>query len=204
MANLMSEEEDNKKQEPEKPNKSSENKAMNFSLPLIIGIGVGGIVLILVAVVFGYFIATRLFPTQPVTTQAQATEEKTKDEQKNTDIHKTIFLETGRITTNPKDGATTFIVVNFGLEFVKIEESKELEGLTDAAGKVKTEEVIVQKLLARVKSSVNTYIASYSLQELQMQRPELEEAFKNNLQPLFKEFDLKLVKVGLIEFIIQE
>ena len=199
------EEEDNKKQEPEKPKRLSENKAMNFSLPLIVGIGVGGIVLILVAVVFGYFIATRLFPTQQVVPQTQATEGKSNDEQKHADIHKTIFLETGRITTNPKDGATTFIVMNCGLEFVKKdEESKELEGLTDPAGKVKTEEVIVQKLLAHVKSNVNTYIASYSLQELQMQRPELENALKNNLQPIFSEFGLKLVKVGLIEFIIQE
>jgi hypothetical protein len=198
-------EEDNKKQEPEKPQKNTEHKTMNVPLPLILGIGGGAIVLIIVAEVFGYFIASRLFPSQGVVTQSQATVEKSKEEQKNTDIHKTIFLETNRITTNPKDGAATFIVVNLGLEFIKQnEESKELEGLTDPAGKVKTEEVIVQKLLAHVKTNVNTYIASYTLQELQMQRPELEESLKNNLQPIFKEFGLKLVKVGLIEFIIQE
>jgi len=198
-------EEDNKKQEPEKPKKTSDNRIMNVSLPLITGIGVSAIVLILVAVVFGYFIATKLFPTQQVVSQGQISEVKADVGHKATDIHQTIFLETGRITTNPKDGATTFIVANLGLEFVKVnEKDKKLESLTDATGKVKLEEVIVQKLLARVKSNVNTFIASYNLLELQAQRPELEEEFKKNLQPIFDEFGLKLVKVGLIEFIIQE
>ncbi len=200
-------EEDNKKQEPEKSPKKSENKFLGVSLPLVISIGVGAIVLILVAVIFGYFIATRLFPTQSAPSQAQtsASQANEASNKKVNDINKTIFFETGRITTNPRDGAATFVVANLGLEFVKInEDDKELEGLADPTGKVKVEEVIVQKLLARIKSNVNTFIASYNLQEIQAQRPELEQLFKSNLDPIFKEFGLKLVKVGLIEFIIQE
>ena len=203
----MAEEESRKqeKQEPEKPKKESSNKILNAPLPLIIGVGVGAIVLILVAVIFGYFIATRLFPSQPTSAQVQTTESKANEKSATVNLQKTIFLETGRITTNPRDGATTFVVVNLGLEFMKKnEDDKALEGLTDAGGKIKPDEVIVQKLLARIKSSVNGFIASYNLQELQAQRPQLEEQFKTNLQPIFDEYGLRLVKVGLIEFIIQE
>jgi len=62
--------EDLQKQEPEIPKKKEKKQGGGgLSLPMLIVVGVGGLVLVLVAVIFGYFIATKLFPSQPVIVQ---------------------------------------------------------------------------------------------------------------------------------------
>jgi flagellar basal body-associated protein FliL len=203
------------KQEPEKQKKKEKEKKQGasgaLSLPMLIGIGGGGIVLILVTVIFGYFIATKLFPTQPVVVSQNGQVTNSNDNKDNKDkkkseddIHSSLYMETGRITTNPKDAPSTFVVLNLSLEFVPY--NKDDDKVKEMMGKegLNMNNPIVQKMLGRIKSTVNNQIASLTLAELQAKRPELENMYKDALKTTMNEFGFKLLNVGLIEFIIQE
>ena len=196
------------KQEPEKQ-KKKEKKASSgggLPLPMLIGIGVGGVVLVLVTVILGYFIATKLFPSQQqvVVTNGQVKAENKTEQEEPADVHESLYMETGRITTNPKDVPTTFVVLNLSLEFVP--KNKDDEKTKEVLGKegVNTAHPTIQKMLARIKSMINNQIASTPMADLQAKRPELEKIYKELLQPTFKEFGFKLLNVGILEFIIQE
>jgi flagellar basal body-associated protein FliL len=199
--------EDLEKQEPEKQKKKEKKAGGNgLPLPMLIGIGVGGVVLVLVTVIFGYFIATKLFPSQQqvVVTNGQVQSEHKAESEEKADVHESLYMETGRITTNPKDAPTTFVVLNLSLEFVP--KDKDDEKTKEVLGKegVNMAHPTIQKMLARVKSTINNQIASTPMAELQSKRPELEKIYIELLKPTFKEFGFKLMNVGLLEFIIQE
>ncbi len=206
------------KQEPEKPKKKEKSEGKGgLSLPIIIIGSVGGLILIVVTVVFGYFVATKLFPQQPVIVNGvAATEHKTEghgdahsekegeDEDEDADHHHSAYMETGRITTNPKDAPATFVVLNLSIEF----EPKDPEDPTfveaiDKHGALKMDAPIMKKLLGKIKSTINNSLASMTLTELNSKRPELTKMYKDTLKPVFKSYALKLYDVGLIEFIVQ-
>lgn len=66
------------------------------------------------------------------------------------------------------------------------------------------ESPIVKKMQARIKSAVNNFLASTTMAELNIKRPELQKLFLELLKPTFKEYGFKLYNVGLLEFIVQE
>lgn len=202
--------EDLKKQEPEIPKKKEKKQGGGgLSLPMLIVVGVGGIVLVLVAVIFGYFIATKLFPSQPVVIQGGQPVENEKaktneEEVEEPDMHDLLYMEIGRITTNPKDAPSTFVVVNISFEFLP--KKKDDEKMKEVLGKegLNLENPIVKKMQARIKSAINNNLASMTMAELNAKRPELQTVFQENLKPIFMEYGFKLYNVSLLEFIIQE
>ncbi len=203
--------EDLQKQEPEIPKKKEKKQGGGgLSLPMLIVVGVGGLVLVLVAVIFGYFIATKLFPSQPVIVQGGHQTENAKkesgeeEEEEAPDAHELMYMEIGRITTNPKDAPTTFVVINLSFEFKP--RNKDDEAMKEVIGKegLNLESPIVKKMQGRIKSSINNFLASTTMVELNAKRPELQKLFLDLLKPTFKEYGFKLYNVSLLEFIIQE
>lgn len=205
--------EDLQKQEPEIPKKKEKKQGGGgLSLPMLIIVGVGGLVLVLVAVIFGYFIATKLFPSQPVIVQGgQPTEkankehsESTEEEEEKPDMHELLYMEIGRITTNPKDAPSTFVVINLSFEFAP--RKKDDESMKEVIGKegLNLESPIIKKMQGRIKSAINNSIASMTMVDLNAKRPELQKLFQDLLKPTFKEYGFKLYNVSLLEFIIQE
>lgn len=203
--------EDLQKQEPEIPKKKEKKQGGGgLSLPMLIVVGVGGLVLVLVAVIFGYFIATKLFPSQPVIVQGGQPVEKAhkanseNEEEETPDLKELLYLEIGRITTNPKEAPSTFVVVNLSFEFAP--RNKDDESMKEILGKegLNLESPIVKKMQGRIKSALNNYLASMTLVDLNSKRPELQKLFQELLKPTFKEYGFKLYNVSLLEFIIQE
>lgn len=202
--------EDLQKQEPEiQKKKEKKQSSGGLSMPMLILVGVGGLVLVLVAVIFGYFIATKLFPSQPVVVQGQPTEkkektEKTEEEDEDApELTELLYMEIGRITTNPKDAPSTFVVVNLSFEFKP--RKADDEKMKEVLGKegLNLESPIVKKMQARIKSAINNNLASFTLAELNAKRPELQQIYLELLKPIFKEYGFKLYNVNLIEFIVQ-
>ncbi len=200
------------KQEPEKPKKSSGG----LSLPLIIGAAVGVLVIIVLGVVLGMVVASKFFPSQPAEAghegdkkehsvkDKHAKEFESTDESYLSGGHDVIFMETGRITTNPKGASSIFVVMNFGLEFKKMDpENEELKGFADAHGKLNLEDPVFIKLNAKIKGKINQFAASYTDVELQEKRTELPELLKKELRSVFKDYELVLGSVTVLEFIIQ-
>lgn len=203
--------EDLQKQEPVIPKKKEKKQGGGgLSLPMLIVAGVGGLLLILVTVIFGYFIATKLFPSQPVVVQGvQQTEsvkkEKTEEEEDETaDVHELLYMEIGRITTNPKDAPTVFVVINLSFEFKP--RNKDDEAMKEVIGKegLNLESPIIKKMQGRIKSAINNFLASTTMAELNTKRPELQKLFLELLKPTFKDYGFKLYNVSLLEFIVQE
>ncbi len=204
--------EDLQKQEPEIPKKKEKKQGGGgLSLPMMIIVGVGGLVLVLVAVIFGYFIATKLFPSQPIVVQGGQPVEKAhhkdseeEEEEEKPEMHELLYMELGRITTNPKDAPSTFVVVNLSFEFSP--RKKDDEMMKEVIGKegLNLESPIIKKMQGRIKSAINNSLASMTLVDLNSKRPELQKVFQELLKPTFKDYGFKLYSVGLLEFIIQE
>ncbi len=202
------------KQEPEIPKKKEKKQGGGgLSLPMMIVFGVGGLVLVLVAVIFGYFIATKLFPSQPVIVQGvQPVEQVHKEnhgkgegEEEKPDMHDLLYMEIGRLTTNPKDAPSTFVVVNLSFEFApKKKDDENMKELIKGHEGLNLEHPIVKKMQGRIKSGLNNFLASMTMTELNTKRPELQKLVLELLKPAFKEYGFKLYNVSLLEFIIQE
>ncbi len=213
--------EETEKQEPEKPEKKKKKEKKEgggggLSLPLIIGAAFGIIILIVVSVIIGIVVANKFMGGHDSAegeakgkTEQQAGKEKKEDpysqeESYLSKLEGVMFMETGRITTNPKNGSSMFVVVNLALEFKKMnEDSDELKAIADKEGKLNIENPLVQKMVAKIKGKINQMIGSYTEAELQQNRPNLPEMFKKELKPVFKEFELMLGNVSIQEFIIQ-
>lgn len=208
------------KQEPEKP-KRKKKEGGGLSLPVMIIVGLGAVVIQVVLVVA---VLKFVFPqgedahASDSTATAKGQEEK-KDEHgkksekeidydeyedvlsKMEDIH---YVETGKIITNPKGASSIFVVANFALEFKKMDkENEELKKMIDDKGEIKVEEPLYKKLMATTKNTINRLIASYTVEELQAKRLELTDQVKKELRPVYRDFELVIVKVNLVEFIIQ-
>ena len=204
-------------QEPQQKTK----KSIGMSIPLAIGAAVGILVIIILGVVLGVIITSKYFAQAPTETAAPETEQKVA-EKKESRAHKleedfagddgylskladVLLMETGRITTNPKGGVSVFVVVNFGLEFKKMDDSnKDLRNLADKDGIVNLEHPIMKKMQARIRGILNNMIASYTQSELLDMRPTLSDKVRNELRGIFREYELLLGNVTIQEFIIQD
>lgn len=196
-------------QEPEKPDKKKKKKEGGMSLPVMIGIGFGVIVVnvVLVIVVIN-FVVPMMNGSHDAEKdkKAKIAEEKKKAEHavSHSDPEEEEFfenekerhyMETGRITTNPKM-STKFIVIGLGLEFrVKEDTYKEEE--------LKAESEMMKKMLSRIKAVVIKELGMMSLEDLQTNRPQLDNIFKEKLRPLFKEQKIYLKRADIVEFIVQ-
>lgn len=194
-----------------------EKKSLGVSLPLMIGAALGILVIIVLGVILGVFFASKFLgpqqangdknkgKTEKVAKSGDAFEEEFTSEggylSKLEDI---MLMETGRITTNPRGAASVFVVVNFGFEFKKMnDDNKELANLAKE-GAVNMEHPVIKKMMARIRSTINNMIASYTKEELLEKRKELPEMVKKELRPIFRDYELLLGNVTVQEFIIQE
>lgn len=211
--------EEEEKHEPELPEKKKKKEKTpgGISMPLIIGAAGGIIVLIIASVIIGIVVAGKFFGPQAAQEEANSKDGKNKatankeykenpyeGEMPLSQLEGVMFMETGRITTNPKNGTSIYVVMNLGFEFKKMdEESKELAAIADKEGKVAIENPLVQKMMARIRSTINQMIASYTEAELQNMRPQMPDVLKKQLKPVFKDYELILGNVSIQEFIIQ-
>jgi len=194
-----------------------EKKALGVSLPLMIGAALGILLIIVLGVILGVFFATKFISPQHSGVESkdkgkteQVKKEDTFDKEFSEEgsylskLEDIMLLETGRITTNPKGAASVFVVVNFGFEFKKMDpKNKELETFAKE-GAVNMEHPVIKKMMARIRSTINNLIASYTKEELLAKRPELPEIVKKELKPIFRDYELMLGNVTIQEFIIQE
>lgn len=212
----MSEQTNNEaeKQEPLKPEKKG-----GLSLPLIIGAAVGILVIIILGVVLGVVVASKYFGSghseAPIDGDGKAKKEhvaksETAEDEFDTEggylskLHDVMIMETGRITTNPKGAASVFVVVNFGLEFKKMDpDNEELKALAGKEGELNMEHPIMKKLMAKMRGVLNNMIGSYTQDELLAKRAELPELVKKELKPIFRDYELSLGSITIQEFIIQ-
>lgn len=212
------------KQEPEKPKKKKREGGGGLSLPVMIIVGLGAIVIQVALVVA---VLKFVFP-QPAdqshgsdsTAVAKGHGEEKKDKPKKAEeeinydeyedifsrMEKVLFVETGKIITNPKGASSVFVVTNFALEFKMMDPDKKdlAKMLYDEKSKmIKEEEIYVKKLMAATRNTINRLIASYSMEELQAKRQELTDNVRVQLRPIFREYELVILRVQLLEFIIQ-
>lgn len=140
-------ENDPKEEEQDKKAKTKTKKPKKegaLSLPVIIGIAVGAVVLIVASVVIGSFVASKLFPTQgggnsatldtaDITAaiqkanremlEAQQKEGKTPEEiddmeaERMSSMPDVLVFETGKIVSNPRGNANVLIVLELALDF---------------------------------------------------------------------------------------
>ena len=82
-------------------------------------------------------------------------------------------------------------------------DNKELKTLV-SEGAVNMEHPAIRKMMARIRSTINNLIASYTKEELLNKRAEIPELVKKELRPFFRDYELLLVNVTIQEFIIQE
>lgn len=191
-----------------------EKKSLGVSLPLMIGAAAGILVIIVLGVILGVFFASKFMGVQHSggAEQKGKTENVSKskasleaeDEDYLAKLEDIVLMETGRITTNPKGAASVFVVVNFGFEFRLMDKDKSEYKTLVKEGTVNMEHPIMRKMMARIRSTLNKMIASYTKEELLEKRPEIPELVKKELRPVFRDYELQLINVTIQEFIIQE
>lgn len=192
------------KQEPEKAKK----KKGGMSLPVMIAIGVGAIV---VQVVLIIVVVNFVLPKSGDDASHKKTEELTEKQKQKQEDEKFFegdteeedffaeekerkYLETDKIITNPK-GSTKFVVVNLGLEYKFKPDVPEPEQAADSD--------LMKKLMARLKTTVIQDIGSKSVDEIHNSRSTYNTMIKEKLKPVFKESKIFLRNVYIVEFIIQ-
>lgn len=195
------------KQEPEKPAK----KPFALSLPIMIGIGVGVIVIMFGISIFAVNMMVNKIinakipaATAPDSNAAHGkSEQNVKDEEETLGVEKGTYVETGRITTNPK-GSSSFVVINLGLVYRdKGEAAQESGGHEEGKG---TPDVSIKdpQLEALIRQTINNRIGEMPVEEIQMlPRDSLITMFKQDLSPVFKGGSKYLRSVILKEFIVQ-
>jgi len=195
---------DEKKQQPEKPKKKSDG----LSMPILIGIISGVIIVNIVIVVL---VIKLVFPPAGGEENTQHGKES-KVEKTETDEYefgedggeeffekqKAIrHMETGRITTNPK-GSEQFVILDLWLEYVVSEKV-----LEDHHEEYKEESDLMEKLFTRVRAEVISFVGSLTVEQINAIRPELPEKLREHLSDMFKKNKIKLREVIIKEFIIQ-
>jgi flagellar basal body-associated protein FliL len=169
-------------------------KATSKKMKLLVLIGIIGGVVVLQAIIIVLFIYFFITPTissdgeggKSVQTKKHNTGDEERTEDKDANLK---FVETGRITTNPKM-STKFVVINLGLEFKAKEEGSGEENLSP-------------KMMAKIKGVVNQVLGSYLVEELHAKRDSIGIILKNDLKITFNEENYLLKDVILQEFLIQ-
>lgn len=186
---MAKENETGEKQEPQKPKKGG-----GMSMPVMAGVIAGVIIVnaIIIVIVFKLFISPSISSggeAKKGKTEQAAEEKKKKDESEGKE---TLFAESGRITTNPKN-SEKFVVINLGIEYYMSEDAPAAEG----------EKGLPPKILAYVKGSVNQTIGSMSAEDVHMKRDSLASIFQKILTPTLKKEKMNLKNIIMQEFIIQ-
>ncbi len=167
----------------------SEEKSTGMKLPVMIGI-ILGILIVNAAIIyllFNLLLAPNIGNQQNQSTKTEKHDsENSVNEDEFDNTAKPIFIETGRITTNPKF-SDKFVVVNLGLEFNSKEHTQEL----------------APALLAKIRGVVNSTFANMTVDEIHNQRDSLNIIFLNNLKSVFRKEKKLLREVIIQEFIIQ-
>ncbi|MCO5249855.1 MAG: hypothetical protein M9949_00350 [Candidatus Kapabacteria bacterium] len=195
------------KQEPEEPKKKA-----GLSLPVIIGIGAGVLIILVVVILFAVkMMLNSVVGTQPGDTQTTEQEHKQVEDKdlSNVEYYKRMaeedkisendskYMETGRITTNPR-ASTQFVVVNLGLSY------RTGLGVDDEAKKEAESDDQKRRFEALIRNAVNNQIGDMSVGELQqIRRDSLTSIFKERLVPVFINNRIFLRDVILVEYIIQ-
>lgn len=203
--------EEGKKQEPEKPQK----KSGGLSLPVIIGIGAGVLIILVVVILFAVkmmlntVVESQIGAVQP--NNEQQTPPKEEKDMSNIEYYKMMadndtvsdedakYMETGRITTNPR-GSTQFVVVNLGISY------RDKTSEDDGKKKEKNDEPDdkKRKFEALIRNAINNQIGDMTVSELQqIRRDSLRSIFKESLTPVFVSNRIFLRDVILVEYIIQ-
>lgn len=200
------------KQVPEKPKR----RQTDTGIIQLVGI-IAGTVVIMVVVLFLAF-KFLIYPdlkqltggghTDSTATVEKSKEEIEKEEKKKADAwmdeedasffeneENTHFVETGRITTNPRGTTKQFVVINLGLIYMtKPEESK---------GHETASKELQPTTVARIRHGVNMTLGRYSADELKLRQDSLPYFFKEQLKPIFRQGKMLLKDVIIQEIIIQ-
>jgi hypothetical protein len=195
------------KQEPEEPKKKA-----GLSLPVIIGIGAGVLIILVVVILFAVkMMLNSVVGTQPVDIQTTEQQHKPVEDKDISDVeyykrmvdedkisdNDSKYMETGRITTNPR-ASTQFVVVNLGLSY------RTGLGVDDAAKKAAETDDQKRRFEALIRNAINNQIGDMTVGELQqIRRDSLTSIFKEKLVPVFIYNRIFLRDVILVEYIIQ-
>ncbi len=198
-------------QEPQK----KEKKSLGVSLPLVIVAAVGILVIIVLGVILGVVLSNKFIGNEGAAdgkgntagtaqTSQAAGDGMTVENGYLSKLEDVLLMETGRITTNPKGSPSVFVVVNFSIEFKKMDpDNSNLKTLAKGST-VDMEHPFMKKLMAKLRGVLNNMLASYTQQELLDKRQELPDMVKEALKPIFREYELALGDVAMQEFIIQD
>lgn len=192
------------KQEPQKVKKQG-----GLNLPLLAGI-IGGVIIIqavLIIVIFQLFVSP-IYQQLPLANKQETQKEELSEEQEEAekeakvlsaeDEKNLIFIETGRITTNPL-ASPRFVVINLGLELL----AKEPEIKKELSQEIE-KSLLGKKIMAGTQENINNLIGSLTAEEISnIKRDTLKSMIVEKLKPFFKQNKIRLYDVKLKEFIIQ-
>ncbi|MBX3044526.1 MAG: hypothetical protein KIT33_09835 [Candidatus Kapabacteria bacterium] len=182
----------------EQKNENESGKKKGLSLPVLIAIIAGSVILLFVAIIFVISIMMNNMKDTIISStggEVEKVEDKKEDAVESLD--KFDYMETGRITTNPA-ASSQFVVVNLGIFYAPEKSDKK----DDEAAKVDPA-AKSQRLNALIKHQVNSQIGDMDMYSLQIPRDSLMTIFKEKLMPSFKMEGYKLRDVILVEFIVQ-
>jgi len=207
---------DEELQEPEKQNKRKKKEKTGMSMPVVIGM-VMGILVVNVALVF--LIMKFVFKPEPTVMtdstgkviQIEPVEDKDQEEDDDdepSDLDdeeneffanesKRKFFETDRILTNPK-GSTKAVMIKLGVEYrPKMSEEEEIK-------KIKSDSEFMIKIMAFTRSVVINELGTMTEDfMLNNSKDTLAYIFKDKLKDYYKDRKLFLRKIQITEFIIQ-
>lgn len=205
-------------QVPEKPTAPKKEKAKSGMNPIVMAGIIAGIVVATVTLVFigfSIFIMPSLnqgnsgVSQDSIASDGKGTQEQELSPKSKLDYDinfltddekaKVIFESTGRITTNPKNAPSKFVVIDLGLSFLPKEE-KDLQELKGD----KSNSKLWKMIMAETRHSVNNSIRSLTTEELEATPTDsLVNIFSKEIEPIFSSKKILLTKVLIQEFIIQ-
>ncbi len=110
-----------------------------------------------------------------------------------------IFDVTGRITTNPKNDPSKFVVLDLGISFLPREEKDLLELKGEKANSK-----LWKMIMAETRHIINSSIRNLTIEDLESTPTDsLVKIFSKELDPIFTSKKILLTNVLIQEFIIQ-
>lgn len=210
----MAKEKKSEENQAQEPQPFTKEKKAGLALPVVIGIIVGTILLVLLAVRFLIlpYLVENINPEIQKIKAKQFAAENSKEEHKGDMNLSPEFLEkntktmgTGRITTNPKN-STQFVVIDLATMYVPKDEDA-LKELSKEGGKESKEGGGVPpaftNTMIQLKGLINRVLGSMTVEELQSRRDSLPSMFKKEFKHLFMEKKCYVRDVIIQEFLIQ-
>lgn len=205
-------------EELQEPEKKKKKKGSSLSIPMIVAI-VFGVIVINIMLVIAVIKIWMPDATATVPTDGDKTEMVKKDNDKSSEEgdeddgytlseldeeeleflekeSKRKYMETEDITTNPK-ASSAFVIIQLGIKFVANEEldPKLLSAESD----------YMKKLMGNTRAMIIKEIGQHTADELlENGRAVLPDIFKKSLKPLFKEKKLFLREITITKFMVQK